>query len=64
MTPIDESSDQPPEGSGGRLITISAEAAAKALQSLLDMAVGRAAIPRILFLATPMSPWNIKRATR
>jgi hypothetical protein len=39
MTRIDEPSDRPPEGSGGRLITISAEAAEKALQSLLGMAV-------------------------
>jgi hypothetical protein len=31
----------PPEGSGGRLITISAEAAEKALSSLLGMAVER-----------------------
>jgi hypothetical protein len=39
MTRIDEPSDRPPEGSGGRLITISAEAAEKALSSLLGMAV-------------------------
>jgi hypothetical protein len=39
LTRIDEPSDRPPEGSGGRLITISAEAAEKALQSLLGMAV-------------------------
>lgn len=39
MTRIDEPSDAPPEGSGGRLITISAEAAEKNLSSLLGMAV-------------------------
>jgi hypothetical protein len=39
MTRIGEPSDRPPEGSGGRLITISAEAAEKALSSLLGMAV-------------------------
>jgi hypothetical protein len=39
LTRIEEPSDRPPEGSGGRLITISAEAAEKALSSLLGMAV-------------------------
>jgi hypothetical protein len=38
-TRIDEPSDRPPEGSGGRLITISAEAAENALSSLLGVAV-------------------------
>jgi hypothetical protein len=33
LTRIDEPSDRPPEGSSGRLITISAEAAEKTLQS-------------------------------
>lgn len=39
MTRIGEPSDEPPGGSGGRLITISAEAAEKNLESLLGMAV-------------------------
>jgi hypothetical protein len=39
LTRIDEPSDRPPEASGGRLITISAEAAENTLQSLLGMAV-------------------------
>lgn len=39
MTRIDEPSDAPPEGSGGRLITISSEAAEKGLKSLLGMAI-------------------------
>jgi hypothetical protein len=39
MTRIGEPSDAPPEGSGGRLITISAEAAERGLNSLLGMAV-------------------------
>jgi uncharacterized protein DUF6582 len=40
LTRIDEPSDAPPEGSHGRLITISREAAEGALKSLLGMAVG------------------------
>src|ERR1700745_2650196 len=39
MTRIDDPSARAREGAGGRLITISAEAAEKALQSLLGMAV-------------------------
>lgn len=39
MTRIGEPSDEPPGGSGGKLITISAEAAEKNLESLLGMAV-------------------------
>lgn len=39
MTRIGEPSDEPPGGSGGKLITISAEAAEKNLGSLLGMAV-------------------------
>jgi hypothetical protein len=39
LTRIDQPSDAPPEGSGGKLITISAEAAEKALASILGMAV-------------------------
>jgi hypothetical protein len=39
LTRIDEPSHKPPEGSGGRHIVISAEAAEKALPSLLGMAV-------------------------
>jgi hypothetical protein len=39
MTRIDEPPARPPDGSGGRLITISREAAEKALSSLLGMAV-------------------------
>jgi hypothetical protein len=39
LTRINEPSDKPPEGSGGRLITISSEAAEKNLGSLLGMAV-------------------------
>lgn len=39
LTRIDQPSDAPPGGSGGKLITISAEAAEKGLSSLLGMAV-------------------------
>jgi hypothetical protein len=39
LTHIDKPSDAAPEGSGGKLITISAEAAERGLQSLLGMAV-------------------------
>lgn len=39
LTRIDKPSDAAPDGSGGKLITISAEAAEKGLQSLLGMAV-------------------------
>lgn len=43
LTHIDRPSDAPPDGSGGRLITISAGAAERGLSSLLGMAVDYAA---------------------